>query len=48
VREARAVDGTPLRLTEPRQGAIRDLGARAWCGLAPGARPVIFPPDEEA
>ena len=48
VREARAADGTPLRLTEPRQGAIRDLGVHAWCGLAPGARPVIFPPNEEA
>ena len=48
VREARAADGTPLRLTEPRQGAIRDLGARAWCGLAPGTQPVIFPPNEEA
>ena len=48
VREARAADGTPLRLTEPRQGAIRDLGVHAWCGLAPGARPVIFAPNEEA
>lgn len=43
VREARAADGTPLRTTEPRRGAIRDLGVRAWCGLAPGAQPVIFP-----
>ena len=43
IREARAADGTPLRTTEPRRGAIRDLGVRAWCGLAPGAQPVIFP-----
>ncbi|WP_241671140.1 ABC transporter ATP-binding protein [Dankookia rubra] len=50
VREARLADGTPIRLTEPRLGAIRDLGARAFCGLAPGARPALFPrptPEEE-
>jgi putative spermidine/putrescine transport system ATP-binding protein len=49
VREARLADGTPIRLTEPRLGAIRDLGARAFCGLAPGARPALFPrpPTEE-
>ncbi|MFC7475263.1 ABC transporter ATP-binding protein [Dankookia sp. GCM10030260] len=43
VREARLADGTPIRLTEPRLGAIRDLGARAFCALAPGARPALFP-----
>ena len=49
VREARLADGTPIRLTEPRLGAIRDLGARAFCALAPGARPALFPrlPTEE-
>jgi putative spermidine/putrescine transport system ATP-binding protein len=50
VREARLADGTPIRLTEPRLGAIRDLGARAFCALAPGARPALFPrptPEEE-
>jgi putative spermidine/putrescine transport system ATP-binding protein len=43
IREARLPDGTALRLTEPRLGAIRDLGARAFCALAPGARPALFP-----
>jgi putative spermidine/putrescine transport system ATP-binding protein len=50
VREARLADGTAIRLTEPRLGAIRDLGARAFCALAPGARPALFPrqdPEEE-
>ncbi|MDO9710357.1 ABC transporter ATP-binding protein [Paracraurococcus lichenis] len=49
IREARLPDGTPLRLTEPRLGAIRDLGGRAFCALAPGARPALFPkpPSEE-
>ena len=47
IREARTTGGAPLRLTEPRFGAIRDLGARAWCGLVPGARPALFPHEEE-
>ncbi|WP_207802746.1 ABC transporter ATP-binding protein [Roseicella frigidaeris] len=48
IREARLADGTALRLTEPRLGAIRALGERAHCGLAPGARPALFPrPDPE-
>ena len=48
IREALLADGTALRLTEPRLGAIRGLGERAFCGLAPGARPALFPrPDSE-
>jgi putative spermidine/putrescine transport system ATP-binding protein len=43
IREARTQGGTALRLTEPRFGAIRDLGGRAFCGLVPGARPTLFP-----
>ena len=43
IREATTADGTLLRLTEPRRGAIADLGAEAFCGLAPDARPAIFP-----
>ena len=47
VREARCADGTALRLIEPRRGAIRDLGANAFCRLAPDARPSLFSADEE-
>ncbi len=43
IREARLPDGTVLRLTETRSGAIRDLGAEAFCGLAQDARPALFP-----
>ncbi|WP_240046739.1 ABC transporter ATP-binding protein [Paracraurococcus ruber] len=43
IREARTPGGTTIRLTEPRRGAIRVLGDRAWCSLAPGARPALFP-----
>ncbi|MBX9702041.1 MAG: ABC transporter ATP-binding protein [Acetobacteraceae bacterium] len=43
VREVVATGGTRLRLTEPRRGAIPDLGATAWLGLAPDARPALFP-----
>jgi putative spermidine/putrescine transport system ATP-binding protein len=43
IREVVAAGGTRLRLTEPRRGAIPDLGARAWVGLAPDARPALFP-----
>ena len=47
VREVRCTDGTALRLTEPRRGAIRDLGSTAHCRLAPGANPTLFPHTEE-
>jgi putative spermidine/putrescine transport system ATP-binding protein len=51
VREVVAPGGTRLRLTEPRRGAIPELGGRAWLGLAPDARPALFPraddPEEE-
>ena len=46
IREATTQGGTPLRLTEPRLGSIRDRGARAFCGLVPGARPAVFPRPE--
>jgi putative spermidine/putrescine transport system ATP-binding protein len=42
IREAFLSDGTPLRLVEPRHGAVARRGARAWCGLVPGAEPVLF------
>jgi putative spermidine/putrescine transport system ATP-binding protein len=47
IREARSLAGVPLRLTEPRLGAIRDRGGQAYCGLVPGARPALFPRSEE-
>ena len=43
IREVVVSGGTRLRLTEPRRGAIPDLGATAWVGLAPDARPALFP-----
>ena len=43
IREVVVSGGTRLRLTEPRRGAITDLGATAWVGLAPDARPALFP-----
>jgi putative spermidine/putrescine transport system ATP-binding protein len=42
IRELRAADGTMLRITEPRFGAIGALPGPAWCGPAPGARPALF------
>jgi putative spermidine/putrescine transport system ATP-binding protein len=47
IREVSLPGGTRLRLTEPRRGAIPDLGATAWLGLAPDARPALFPRAEE-
>jgi putative spermidine/putrescine transport system ATP-binding protein len=47
IREVLATGGTRLRLTEPRRGAIPDLGSRAWLGLAPDARPALFPRTDE-
>ena len=47
VREVTVPGGPRLRLTETRRGAIPDLGATAWLGLAPDARPALFPPSEE-
>jgi putative spermidine/putrescine transport system ATP-binding protein len=47
VREVTVAGGTRLRLTETRRGVIPDLGASAWLGLAPDARPALFPPTEE-
>jgi putative spermidine/putrescine transport system ATP-binding protein len=47
VREVRCTDGTALRLTEPRRGAIRELGSTAHCRLVAGARPTLFPHTEE-
>jgi len=46
IREARTADGTTLRLTETRRGAVADLGARGFCGLAEDARPALFPIDD--
>ncbi|MFQ3623403.1 MAG: ABC transporter ATP-binding protein [Acetobacteraceae bacterium] len=43
IREAITQDGTALRLTEPRRGAIADLGMSAFCGLAEECRPSLFP-----
>jgi putative spermidine/putrescine transport system ATP-binding protein len=43
IREVHAPGGIRLRLTEPRRGAIPDRGTRAWVGLAPDARPALFP-----
>ena len=42
IREASLGDGTPLRLVEPRHGAIPKRGSQAWCGIAPGAEPTLF------
>jgi len=42
IREASLADGTKLRLIEPRFGLIPKRAATAWCGLVPGARPVLF------
>jgi putative spermidine/putrescine transport system ATP-binding protein len=42
IREATTADGTTLRLTETRRGAVADRGARGFCGLAADARPALF------
>jgi putative spermidine/putrescine transport system ATP-binding protein len=47
IREVIAAGGARLRLTEPRRGAIPDLGAQAWLGLLPEARPALFPRTDE-
>ena len=46
VREVLLAGGTRIRLTEPRRGAIPDLGRQAWLGLAADARPALFPRTE--
>ena len=43
IREVSIPGGTRLRLTETRRGAIPALGPTAWLGLAPDARPALFP-----
>ena len=47
VREVRCADGTLLRLTEPRRGAIRDPAGPVFCRLLPGAQPSLFSANEE-
>ena len=42
IREAFLTDSTPLRLIEPRHGAVTRRGVRAFCGLVPGAQPSLF------
>ncbi|MBS0520357.1 MAG: ABC transporter ATP-binding protein [Proteobacteria bacterium] len=42
VHEARTTDGTALKIVEPRLAAPVGLG-RLHCGLAPDARPTLFP-----
>jgi putative spermidine/putrescine transport system ATP-binding protein len=48
IREATTADGVALRLTEPRRGAIAELGRKGFCMLAADARPALFPfPESE-
>ena len=42
VHEVRTADGTALKIVEPRLAAPNG-GARIYCGLAPDARPSLFP-----
>jgi len=42
VHEARAIDGTFLKIIEPRRGVSNDA-ARTYCTLAADARPTLFP-----
>ena len=42
VHEARAADGTTLKIVEPRLGTPA-TSPRLYCGLAPDARPSLFP-----
>jgi len=47
IREMRTRDGTLLRLTEARSGAIRPILGNAWCGPSPDARPALFATPED-
>jgi ABC-type spermidine/putrescine transport systems, ATPase components len=42
VHEVRTADGAALKIVEPRLAAPNG-GARTYCGLAPDARPSLFP-----
>ena len=42
VHEARGIDGSALKIVEPRLAAPAS-GARLYCGLAADARPSLFP-----
>jgi putative spermidine/putrescine transport system ATP-binding protein len=42
VHEVRTADGAALKIVEPRLAAPNG-GARIYCGLAPDARPSLFP-----
>jgi hypothetical protein len=42
VHEARATDGTFLKIIEPRRAVSNDA-ARTYCTLAADARPTLFP-----